>query len=357
MKINAKAVVGIAVSLLLLWWALRDVSFAEVVHHIRSADPVLFLLSVVVATLGLHIRALRWKVLLQPVAPGLPFRPRLAATSIGFAANNLLPARVGEFARAFTLGRLTGVPLGAVFGSLVMERVLDGLVIVGLLFASMASPGFPAAQEIAGVDPRAAARVVAVITGVLGVLLFLLALAPERSVAVTERVAERVLPLSFRRPLVDALHSFLGGLGVLRDPRLLLLSLLWALGQWLFLALSFFLAFRAFGIDHVPFSGAVFLQSIISLAVSIPSSPGFFGPWEAGAKLGLALWGVPPGQAISFAIGFHLGGFIPVTVIGLWYLWRLNLRWSDVEGSEEAVEESVEHDPALTPGAAEERSR
>ena len=352
MKLNAKAVLGIAVSLLLLWWALRDVSFAEVVHHIGNADPLLFTLSVVIATLGLAVRALRWRTLLLPVAPHVPFRPRYAATCIGFAANNLLPARVGEFARAYSLSRLAGVPVPAALGSIVVERIFDGLIIVGLLFASMASPSFPATGEVAGMDPRAAARVLAIGTGVLGILLFLLALAPERSVAIVDRVAGRILPPSLRRPLVDSLHSFLGGLGILRDPRLVVVSLLWAAGQWLFLGLSFLLAFRAFGIDQVPFVGALFLQSLVSLAASIPSSPGFFGPWEAAAKLGLGLWGVPAGEAVSFAIGFHIAGFIPVTVIGLYYVWRLDLRWSEVERSEEVVEEIVERDPALS-GAAE----
>lgn len=355
MKLNAKAVLGIAVSLLLLWWALRDVSFAEVVHEIRNADPVLFLLAVAVATSGLAIRALRWKSLLAPTGAEVPFRARYAAVSIGFAANNLLPARVGEFARAFSLGRLAGVPIGAVFASLVMERVFDGMAIVGLLFAAMAAPSFPATVEIGGVDPRVAARVVAAVTGALAVFLFLLALAPERSVSVAERIAERVLPPSMRRPLVDALHSFLGGLGILRDPRLLVVSVAWALAQWLFLALSFWLAFRAFGITQVPFAGAVFLQSLVSLAVAVPSSPGFFGPWEAGAKLGLGLWGVPAGQAVSFAIGFHIGGFIPVTLIGLWYVWRLDIRWKDVERSEETVEEIVERDEVTSAPAVPER--
>ncbi|HEV2149789.1 MAG TPA: lysylphosphatidylglycerol synthase transmembrane domain-containing protein [Longimicrobiaceae bacterium] len=347
MKFNFKAVLGIAVSLLLLWWALRDVSFAEVVHHVRNADPVLFLLAVAVATSGLAIRALRWRALLRPVAEGIPFRPRYAAVSIGFAANNLLPARVGEFARAYSLGRLAGVPVGAVLASLVMERVLDGLVIVALLFASMSAASFPAMVEVGGVDPRSAARVVAVLTGVLGALLFVLALAPERSVEVVDSVAERLLPSSLRRPLVDALHSFLGGLGVLRDPKLLAISVAWAAAQWTFLALSFYLAFLAFGID-VPFAGAVFLQSLVSLAVAVPSSPGFFGPFEAASKLGLGLWGVPPGQAVSFAIGFHIGGFIPVTLIGLWYVWRLNLSWKEVEASEETVEDIVERDEVTT---------
>lgn len=342
MKLNAKAVLGIAVSILLLWWALRDVSFAEVMHHVRNADPVLFTLSIVIATSGLAVRALRWRTLLRPVAPEVPFRPRYAATSIGFAANNLLPARVGEFARALALGRLTGIPVAAVFGSLAMERVLDGVVLVVLLFVSLAGA--------VPVDPRTASGLAAVGvvgTGAMAAFVGVLAFAPGWAIGVGERVARR-LPASFGRPLVDALRSFVTALGVLRDPKLFAISLVWAFGQWIFLALSYWLAVRSFGIDQVSFLGAVFLQSLVSFGVAIPSSPGFFGPFEAVAKLALGLWGVPAGQAVSFAIGFHIGGFIPVTVIGLWYVWRMNLRWSEVEKSEETVEEMVEHDPALS---------
>ena len=95
------------------------------------------------------------------------------------------------------------------------------------------------------------------------------------------------------------------------------------------------LAFRAFGIDGVPFAGAVFLQSLVAFAAAIPSSPGFFGPFEAAAVAGLALWSVPKEQAVSFAVGYHLGGFVPVTLAGVYYVWRLGLRWSEVKESGE----------------------
>lgn len=340
---NWKAVIGVAISVALLWWALRDVSFAEVVRELRAADPGLFLLSVIAATLAFPIRAMRWKVLLLPVAPKLPFRPRFAAVNIGMAANNLIPARVGEFARALALSRLSIVPVGAALGSLVIERLFDGVILVTLLFVAMAMPGFPA-NSVGGVDPRAAAGVAGVALLVVGLAMFFLVFAPERSVAVVESISAKVLPESYRRPLVDALRSFLGGLGVLRDGRLFAASLAWAVGQWVFLAYSYHLALLAFDI-HVGFFGAVFLQSLISLAVALPSSPGFFGPWEAAAKIALALWAVPSDKAVSFAVGFHLGGFVPVTLMGIWYVWRLNLRWRDVEASEGTVEDAVEADP------------
>jgi glycosyltransferase 2 family protein len=346
MRLNGKAVFGIVLSVVLLWWTLRDVSLAHVAREVRAADPVLFTLAMIVATLGLVPRAIRWGILLRPVTSHLPFRPRFAATSIGFAANNLLPARVGEFARAFSLSRLSRVPTAAAFGSLVIERVLDGLVVVGLLFAAMAAPSFP---PIGGLDVNVRAAALVLVGAMVGVaaVLFLLVVAPQRSAAVIGWVVARTLPLSFRRPVVDALHAFLGGIAVLRDGRLFLISLAWAVGQWVFLAFSFWLGFLAFGIHEPGLVGAFFLQSLIALAVAIPSSPGFFGPFEAAAKIGLSLWGVPTEKAVPFAVGFHIGGFIPVTLIGIYYVWRMGLSWKDVGRSEEKVEERVERSYGL----------
>lgn len=331
MKGYGRAILGIAASLLLLWWALHDVSATEVMREIRRADPFLFVLAVIASTLAFPIRAMRWRALLLPAAGEVPLHPRFVATTVGFAANNLLPARLGEVVRALCIGRLANVPIGAAIGSLVVERLFDAFVLVGFLFAAMAAPGFPVMGELGGVNARTAAAVFAAVSVLGGIALFGLAVAPARSL----RVAERLLPPLIRARGLAALSSFASGLGALGNTRLFLISLAWAIGQWLFLALSFLLAFRAFGITQVPFAGAVFLQSLIGLAVAIPSAPGFFGPFEAAAKVGLGLWDVPAGQAVSFAIGFHLGGFVPVTLMGIFYVSRLGLSWRTI-GSQAA---------------------
>jgi uncharacterized membrane protein YbhN (UPF0104 family) len=204
------------------------------------------------------------------------------------------------------------------------------------------------------VDPRAAARVVAVMLAAAGVGLYLLVLMPRRAMALARTIADRILPARVRSPVLGALESFLGGFAVLRSGRLFLVSLVLAFVNWLFLALSFVSAFRAFSITRVPFAGAVFLQSLTSLAVAVPSTPGFFGPFEAAARLGLRLWHVPPDRAVSFAVGLHLAGFIPVTLLGLYFVWRLDLTWREVKrgGNRLADEARAEpddtpHDPAL----------
>lgn len=348
MKSHLRTVVGLVLTLILLGWVLRDVSPGEVARELREADLFLLLLAVALTMAGFAVRAVRWGILLSPLERDIPFRPRFAAVMIGFAVNNLLPARVGEFARAIALARVTTVATAASFATLVVERILDGLVLVALLFAAMSTTDFPFLADVGGVDPRAAARVVAVAMAAVGVALLLLVVFPTRSVRLAESLA-RALPLRMRQPLVAALQSFLAGLAVLRSGRLFVVSALLALGQWLLTAVSFLVAFRAFGIDEVPFAGAAFLQSLISLAVAVPSSPGFFGPFEAAARVGLALWAVQPDKAVSFAVGFHIAGFIPVTVIGLYYMSRLNLSWREVRRSEEVVEDSVEREPGVAP--------
>lgn len=340
---SLKAVVGIAATVFFLWLALRNVDWADVATHVREANWLLLSAAVIISTLGMHIRALRWKPLLEPVAPGITFRPRIAGVFIGFGANNVFPARLGEFARTWVLAREARIPLTAAFASLVLERALDGMVMILFLLVTMSMPAFPAIGAD-GDTVRTGVRIVTAITVVMLLVLLLMVFQPRRMVAIAERVAGVLLPSAFRRPVVDALHAFIGGLHVLRDPRLLAVSVAWALFQWLFLATSYLLAFRAFGITEPGFLGAVFLQSVVAVAVSLPAGPGFFGPFEAAAVWGLGLWGVDASRAASFAIGLHLGGWLTVTLGGMYYAAKLNLRWRDLGRAEETVEEAVETD-------------
>lgn len=351
MRRHLKTITGVALSLLLLGWALRDVSLSEVLRELREADPVLFTLGILIAIAGFAVRALRWGILLRPLGVAVPFRPRFAAIVVGFAANNVLPARIGEFARALTLSRITPVTTSSAFATLVVERIFDAVVLLSILFITMAGADFPATGEIGGVDVRAAARVIAVAMTLVGLVLFMMVLAPRPFVRFAEGLL-RPLPEKISRPLLAALHSFLAGLGVLRSVPLFLASLALALLQWWFTAWSYLVTLRAFTIDDVPFAGALFLQSLVSLAVAAPSSPGFFGPFEASIKIGLGLWGVPAEKAVPFAVGLHLGGFIPVTLMGVYYVARLNLSWREVKHSDEEVEEQVDGPVGATPGAA-----
>jgi 4-diphosphocytidyl-2C-methyl-D-erythritol kinase len=342
LKLDWKAFLGLAITVFLLWFTMRDVDFADVWTHLKAANWGLLLAAVFVATFGFLIRALRWKVLLAPVRSDTSLRNRYAAVNIGFMANNLLPARVGEFARAYALSKVEPIALSAALGSLVVERVLDAVVLIGILVATMTNPRFPGAAGLREGPLGKALIAVGVLLVVLVVILVVLLAFPRRVIRFAERVAA-ALPGDLARPVVDALESFLGSLTVLRSPRLLLPALLWSVGFWLWHGLSFWLGQLAFGI-HTGALAAYFTEAVVGFGVAVPAAPGFFGTFHAAASWALSVFGVQPASSLAFAYGYHLGGFIPVTLIGLWYAKQIGLSLKDVGTSGTRVEEAVERE-------------
>lgn len=349
MKLDWRGGLGVVITVLLLWWVLRDVDLVQVLAEIAGADFLLLGLAVAMATFTYFLRALRWRILLLPIHPGTSFRSRWAAVNIGFMANNLLPARLGEFARPYALAKMESVSMGAAFGSLVVERFLDSIAILGLLLAAMAAPGFPADPTVGDVSLDGLVRGATFLVGALLAGMVLLLIFPRPLVRFGERGA-RFLPRKLRRLFVDALTAFLDGLKVMRSPTLLPLAVLWSFGVWAWQSFAFLVGLWAFGID-VGYDVALFVNATVGFLVAAPSAPGFFGTFQAGARIGLGVYGVPTGPTVGFAFGFHLGGWIPVTLIGLYYTWKLGLSIGEVGTSETRVEEAVERDhPGLAEG-------
>ncbi len=341
MKWDWRAVLGIVISALLIWWVLRGVDLAEVWAEVRHARWGLLLGAVAVATSGFAVRALRWKLLLHPIRAGTGFRTRFAAVNIGFAANNLLPARVGEFARAWAISRLEPVSVSGAIGSLVVERFLDGIAVFSLMLLALLHPSFPREATVGGQPIGHLLTTITVVLGLILLFLLLLLLLPSLVLKLAEGLA-RLLPSGLGRLLVDGLHSFIEGLASLRNPKLLAGALAWSLGFWAWNAVSFWLAFHAFGIDQ-GYATALFVQGVIAIGVAIPSAPGFFGTFHAAAVVGLhEVYGVGSGATLAFAFGYHLGGFIPVTLMGIWYAGQIGLSLSDLGEAETRVEQRVE---------------
>lgn len=340
MKWDWKAVLGIVISALLIWWVLSDVDLSEVWSEVRHARWGYLLAAVAVATSGFLVRALRWKLLLHPLREGTGLRNRFAAVNIGFAANNLLPARVGEFARAWSISKLEPIPVTGALGSLVVERFLDAIAVFSLLAIAVLHPSFPAEATVAGHPIGSFVLILMAGLGALLAAILLLLLLPRLFLRLA-RLLTQLLPDRLSLLVMDGLESFLGGLVALRHPRLLLGALAWSFGFWAWNAVSFWLAFMAFGIDQ-GYVTALFVQGIIALGVAVPSAPGFFGTFHAAAVVGLAeVYGVGESRTLAFAFGYHLGGFIPVTLMGLWYAGKMGLSMGDLGRAEEAVEEDT----------------
>jgi hypothetical protein len=126
------------------------------------------------------------------------------------------------------------------------------------------------------------------------------------------------------------LVAFASGLSVLRSPSRFASVFLWTLAHWLVNALAFWIAFKAVGIEASYFA-ALLVQGVIVISVALPQAPGFFGVFEAAAKWTLvSVYAIGADRAITWAIGFHLLSFIPITAIGGWYFVRMGLRLGQI---------------------------
>jgi uncharacterized protein (TIRG00374 family) len=324
--------VGIAISIFFLYWALRGVSPAAFFREVRLANLWLFLGSAAVATLTFPARASRWRIILAARSPGVRWKPVWHATAIGFMANNVLPARTGELARAYAGSRLAGLPFAASLGSVAVERVFDGLVVVLLMAAAIASSDFPAAVSVGSTN----VATIAAWTGALFVLvlafLFVLVHAPGGALAWVAAALRRVLPSRAAEWIVELTRGFIEGLSILRAPRDFARVVVWSLAVWIINGAAFYLGFLAFHINGLPLTSPLLLQGIVAIGVAVPSSPGFFGPFEYFSRITLGLYGVPGVAAASFALGTHLGWFVPITAIGLYQLARSGLSLKDIAG-------------------------
>jgi uncharacterized protein (TIRG00374 family) len=245
--------------------------------------------------------------------------------------NNVIGARLGEFGRAYSLSRIEPIALAPVLASLVVERLLDGIVTIGLLLPAYFTLGPEALAAAGPLVDFLTGFVVLVAVGI--VVAAAMVMFPRRVLAIIERFS-RVLPDRFAERLTDITESFIVGLGVLRRGRILAMAFGWSIVVWLWNAFSFYLGFLAFKIEEPGLVGAMMLQSMISLFVAIPSTPGFFGPFEFGARVGLDLYGIEPSKIISFAASYHILTFIPVTVMGIWYMRKLGISRKDIRGAE-----------------------
>lgn len=311
-----RTALGIAITAATLALALRDVDFATLVRDMSRADLRLLIgLSVPLHAAMLWVRALRWRHLTDAVAP-IGRGPLFRATSVGALANNVLPLRIGEVVRAYYLARETPASAGALFGTVVLERGIDGLVVLGMALAIFGARGRPDAGALAVGLPLAAVAVLPFI-GVVW-----LRVAPEQVIRLTRGVSGFVLGTRGGDTIERMVRHVADGLGSLQGGRHLAWVAWHSFWIWTVLGIGpFLVAMASLGIDlgsvqRQVEAGFVTLTAV-GIAVALPSAPGFLGPYHLAAREALRRFGVTEEQALAVGTLSHAVFWVTVTGIGL----------------------------------------
>ena len=310
---------GIVLGAFFLWLALRNVHFGEMAETLRRVRLPVFGLFCLMHLGSLGLRSMRWRILLRPLGE-VPVRRAMPPLAIGFMVNFLLPGRAGEVVRAWLLSRREQVSTSAVFATIVVERLFDGLAVICFLV--------PAPFLISAGDPVLLARIR------MGALLLPVAYAAILTTLVLishhrERLGGFLSahPVVLRRPLlargVHLLERFCEGLAVLRSWRSVAGVIFFSLLTWGWGGLANALLMREVGLD-LPAYAPFFLLVLQAVGVLIPT-PGFVGPFQYAHVVALGVYGVPEAVAISLALLIHAGIFTAVLAPGFWFAARENL--------------------------------
>ena len=317
-----RLVAGIAVSGALLFLALARVNLASLLEQVARANYGLLMAAVVCYFLDLALRSLRWSVLLRAKHWVSPVRLYPALT-IGYMANNLLPARIGDLSRAYLVRRRDGISASTVFASVALERLIDGITVVLLLVLIL--PSIPHVAWFGNLVWGA--------TGVFGlallVCIFFVSVRRVWSKAFLRAIV--VVPPSLRIRVIDVVDKFFQGLQVLRSAKHIVAIAMLSVLIWLLGAVTYILVAGAFDI-RLSLAQAVAAICVVNLATAIPLAPASIGSFDLAAITIFTVLGLSPDVASGVALGLHAVLFFPPVLVGLIFLWREDLSLGQLYG-------------------------
>jgi len=319
--------VGVLVSVLFIWLALRGLQLEEFWNSVKQANYFWLLPGIGVYFVGVWVRAWRWHYLLGPIKK-IPTRRIFPVITIGYMGNNIYPARAGEALRAVILKRKEGVSLSASLATIIVERIFDGVVMLAFIFLNLPelakltdSSGFVGnIQQVA----------------VIGTGVFLGALAVFLGAAMFPRIMARLglwfiyhfTPKRLHERIIKLMNKFLDGLASLRSPFNVLMVFFTSVIIWLLETGKYWFVMRAFDFS-VSFFALMLMNGIVNLATTIPSAPGYIGTFDAPGIAVLTAYGVEHSVAAGYTLVLHVALWLPITLLGAYYLAQEGIRWSD----------------------------
>jgi len=325
-----KLLIGLLIGAGFMFLAFRKVDFAQMGEALKRANYWYILLSLFFVFFAHWLRAVRWRYLMAPIQK-VKTGHLFSALLIGYMANTFTPAHLGEFLRAYVLSKKSHVKTSSVFGTIVIERVIDVFTLLFLMALTFVVFPFPSWVTKSGYLTFAG-------TLILIVLLVVMKRNKEKSLRILNAILNaiyfiflKIMPKkislkmekSFHSVLdrVDGLfHSFFDGVVGLKNWRHYIITTVLSLLIWAGYGISLQISFYAFDFVsqyNLPWTAALVTLVITTISIIVPSTPGYVGTYHLLCQLSLGMFAIPKSEALSFAFVLHGINFIPILIVGL----------------------------------------
>ena len=303
--------IGFIISGVLLFLVLRKIHVAETISALKYAKYNLVIWAGFSTLLLNSLRALRWKYLIENHHL-VPLRFFMKAFFVGFLANSILPARMGEIVRAKSLGDLskTVIKTGGTksLASIFVEKVFDGLMLLFFFIALDFFFSFPSWMKRIG-------WIAALIFVSLFVFNILILIYEEKVYKILKRMISWASE-DFQEKVLNIFNWFTEGLGVIKNHRNMIPFILNSIIIWLLEGLIIFAFIRSLNIDAPIISGYL-VMVMVGFGIALPSAPGYLGVYQFMCIKALSIWGISESISLSFSIVMQATTFIPMNIIGI----------------------------------------
>jgi len=321
--------------LVALFLIIRSVDLSTSWQILTHAAPMPLLVVFGVIAMQVGLRSWRWRLLLGSGAEGqeVPLRRIPGPLLIGYLANAILPARLGEAVRAGVLGRREHLSFGGVFGTVVLERIIDTVSLALLVSLAAALVGAPAWLTSIGLLLSGLGLLALVLLATIGLEPLLAVSAP----------LFRLMPASLSVPLLSAARRFIAGIRIRDRRRASLLAFGISIACWGLETASFWLTAYALGFSLDP-AGALLVAGFTVLGTAIPAAPGYVGTYELAVVTVARALGVAAAPAFAYALLVHLITFGPLIVGGAVSMVALDIRVADLSTAAQAPRQTQKAD-------------
>lgn len=309
---------GILISGIALFFLLRQLNIADLVDIVRNARFEYIILTIFLTSGLTLIRGWRWQVLTDN---RLSIMDGFWLFNIGFLFNNVLPARLGEFARAYLAGRRQDLEFSSALSTIIVERLFDMVSVVVMFGIVLIGLDLPRLATAAGLIMGSLA-----VAGII--VLALVARFPESSLSLSRKVADRIPGLS-GESAVSFLSPFITGLSGVSKLRIFLAGLFLSIVAWVLSGLVGWVLMHAFW-DSMPIMMGQLAIAAAGVGIAVPAAPSGLGPYEAAVTGVLTAMNYPIEVSSTYAFTLHFASIVATSILGMLGLLREGVRFSEV---------------------------
>lgn len=338
--------IGLIIIIFSFYYAFKGVKLSELSEAILSVHYLYLIPAILLVIISYLLRAMRWRYLIRPIKKNVKTTALFSPMMVGFMAN-ILPARAGEFIRAYLLSKKENISFSASFATIFIERLFDLIMLLLLIMWVLLfmSDALNSGNQGGSYQMLEKVKIFGAFSFLLCmfILLFSVFLQFKNELAMKiVGIFIKPLPHKWKDKIIGMVNSFTEGLNIIRDGQGFIATIFLSLIIWFVFIVTYYPLYLSFGIEkQLPVVSSILVLCLtVAIFIALLPTPGFLGSYHLGCVAALhGIYGIPKPVALSFGIVAWLISMGMTILIGSFFIVKDGVSFRQLA----PVKEHAEH--------------